>query len=359
MDKRQEFHNNLKKFQDYAYENDVLPKRYVYVLTNLCNLACDFCFQDRKKQKNAMTKDDWINLTDQLPEYARVTLTGGEPLVFKDFKEVFHNVASKFECNMICNGILLNEEIIDFILSYKNFKVLSISIDNVKNTIRKLANKNNSKWDEEWSNTENMMRYFQKRKKELNSECILDSKTVVLDINANELFDIHKYCIEELQCDTHGFQFLKGSPIQHADLMFDYNEIFKKSFAATYKNWDQIINNLGKVREYNYEKQKIGFLHPGFANLNTIDNDLDIDLINETEHKFEKFKPCKAPWSSVHINVDGSLFPCLALKMGNVQDQSLQDIIYGNEFKKFKKTIREQGTVEACNRCGWLQKDGC
>ena len=66
---------------------------------------------------------------------------------------------------MICNGILLNEEIIDFILSYKNFKVLSISIDNVKNTIRKLANKNNSKWDAEWSNTENMMRYFQRRKR--------------------------------------------------------------------------------------------------------------------------------------------------------------------------------------------------
>ena len=55
----------------------------MYVLTNLCNLACDFCFQDRKKQKNAMTKDDWINLTNQLPEYARVTLTGGEPLVLR------------------------------------------------------------------------------------------------------------------------------------------------------------------------------------------------------------------------------------------------------------------------------------
>ena len=73
MDKRQEFHNNLKKFQDFAYDNEVLPKRYVYVLTNLCNLACDFCFQDRKKQKNAMTKDDWINLTNQLPDYSRVT----------------------------------------------------------------------------------------------------------------------------------------------------------------------------------------------------------------------------------------------------------------------------------------------
>ena len=45
--------------------------------------------------------------------------------------------------------------------------------------------------------------------------------------------------------------------------------------------------------------------------------------------------------------------------MGNVKDQSLEEIIYGKEFNKFKKTIRDQGTVEACNRCGWLQKNEC
>ena len=32
----------------YNTEN-LLPRRYVLVLTNLCNLACSFCFQERKK----------------------------------------------------------------------------------------------------------------------------------------------------------------------------------------------------------------------------------------------------------------------------------------------------------------------
>ena len=45
--------------------------------------------------------------------------------------------------------------------------------------------------------------------------------------------------------------------------------------------------------------------------------------------------------------------------MGNVKDQQLEEIIYGKEFKRFKNTIREQGTVEACNRCGWLQNNEC
>ena len=37
---------------------------------------------------------------------------------------------------MVC----FSEKLIDFMLNYKNFKVLSISIDNEKNTIRKQAN---------------------------------------------------------------------------------------------------------------------------------------------------------------------------------------------------------------------------
>ena len=39
----------------------------------------------------------------------------------------------------------LSEKLIDIMLSSKNFKVLSISIDNRKNTIRKLANVNEKK----------------------------------------------------------------------------------------------------------------------------------------------------------------------------------------------------------------------
>ena len=58
---------------------------------------------------------------------------------------------------------------------------------------------------------------------------------------------------------------------------------------------------------------------------------------------------------SVHINVDGTVFPCLAVSMGNIQDNNITDIIMGDEFKKFKKVLKENGTVEACNRCGWLQ----
>ena len=134
---KQKFSNDLATFRKEAYKLDnIMPKRYCLVLTNLCNLACDFCYQIRTKQKTSMNANEWIELIKDLPKNSRVTLTGGEPLVFKNFKEIFLETTKLHECNLICNGLLLTEEIIDLLLSQKNFKVLSISIDNRKNVIK-------------------------------------------------------------------------------------------------------------------------------------------------------------------------------------------------------------------------------
>ena len=95
INNKTEYHENLTNYSQKAFlEDKNYPKRYCYVLTNLCNLACNFCFQDRKKQHGAMTGDDWVKLTDELPPNSRVTLTGGEPVVFKDFERVKEAVLS-------------------------------------------------------------------------------------------------------------------------------------------------------------------------------------------------------------------------------------------------------------------------
>ena len=357
---KQKYANEIGEFRKKAYEtDDLMPKRYCFVLTNLCNLACEFCYQHRTKLKNSLNADDWIHLTKQLPDNSRVTLTGGEPLVLKDFEKVFREVVKRHECNIICNGLLLSEKLIDVLLSSKNFKVLSISIDNRDNKIRKLANVKEKKWEEKWAHADKMMLYFQKRKKELNHpSCILDAKTCVLDENADDLLDIHKYCVEDLQCDTHSYQFLKGSPILGCDYMYQFDDIFNKSSAHEYKNWNKMKEQFYLIKKYNYENNKVAFLHPKVdelvGDLEPLDDE-KLDTLNFKEHKKNNFKPCAQPWASVHVNNDGAVFPCLAVSMGNVRDKDIRDIIFDEEFKKFKKVMKEHGTVEACNRCGWLQ----
>ncbi len=329
----------------------LLPERYVFVLTNLCNLDCAFCFQKRDLREDRMTLEDWIGVTQQLPFYARVTLTGGEPLMFAGFDEIFSFVAGRFDCNLITNGLLLTEEKIESLLSFPKFRVLSISIDNVGNTLRGVS-------ESQWQRIETMMRYFAQRRDELKSDCVLEVKTVVLDENADQLGAIHRYCMEELRCDHHSFQFLKGSPVQHADYMFDFDDILKKSQAPVYKRFEEIQDQLEKIREYNQEHEKRAFLHPKVADLNSSQGLADLSFLNEREHTKAHYRPCRFPWSSVHINVDGELFPCMAVSMGNVKKTPLAEIIHGKEFRYFKELIRREGTVEGCNRCGWLRVNG-
>ena len=68
-----------KRQADYAKlaftKDNLMPRRYVLVLTNLCNLKCTFCVQERKKKFSFMSADDWVNVIDQIPKNSRITLT--------------------------------------------------------------------------------------------------------------------------------------------------------------------------------------------------------------------------------------------------------------------------------------------
>jgi MoaA/NifB/PqqE/SkfB family radical SAM enzyme len=349
LEDRQKFHNMHEAFSEKAYNTPgLLPDRYVLNLTNLCNLKCSFCFQKKEYTKGVMTKDDWLRLIEQLPDYARVTLTGGEPLLFKEFKSVFSAVAKRFPCNIISNGVILSKGIIDYLLSFPQFRVLSLSIDDI-------GNKNRAFTSEQWEHVVEMMQYFLKKSKEISSPCFLDIKTTILDQNADDIFRIHKFLNEDIGVDTNVFQFLKGSPIQHADYMVDFEDICSISRADYYQKFDTIKEQLDAVRKYSLLNGKATFLHPKFGYLTSEKVLCELDVLNEVNHNSENYEQCKFPWSSVHINFDGILYPCLAVSMGNVRETSLQDIVNGKRMSKFRKLIRKEGTVQACNRCGWIR----
>lgn len=80
-----------------------------------CNFRCEHCsiepFQDQDKR--SFTLDDVRDLFRQADELglARVTITGGEPLTFKDFDELVAAIdPQKFYINCDTNGWLLTDE---------------------------------------------------------------------------------------------------------------------------------------------------------------------------------------------------------------------------------------------------------
>ena len=347
--------NFYEKNVDYSikayHSNELLPHRYVFILTNLCNLACTFCFQERKKRKDRMSPDDWLKLIDEIPHGSRITLTGGEPLVFQNFKEIFIKANKKCETNIITNGLLIDENIIELFLNEKNFKNLGISIDNIGNTNRDFKSGS-------WEKLVKNIKKFIIKRNDLKKEVALNIKSVVLEENIPDLFEIHKYCVEELNSDTHDLQLLKGAEIQHADFMFDYKDIDKEYEAYQYKNFEELIRQLNLIRKYNLKNKSKVFLHPNVIDLNSEKEIIasDFEYLNNSNHNNKCFAKCLSPWTSVHINVDGNLFPCMAVTMGNVKNLSIKEIFFSEIFKDFRKKIDQKNTLNGCNRCGWLKR---
>lgn len=346
------YHQNREKNRNINYLLDSEPSRVVMILTNKCNLSCSFCFQDRKTLPKAMTSNDWIKVIDSLKPGTHITLTGGEPILFKDFKNVFIKATLKNPVNIITNGVLINKEIIDLLLSAKNFQVISISIDTIGN-----INRNVKK--DQYQKMVDTMNYFKIKRDKIGHQSIFDTKTVVTNLNSKDLFQIYLHCKQDLQSDTHSFQFLKGSPIQHSDKMFDIRKIFDAPNPEFYDNIEILADQLNKIREYVLLKKTQCYSHPNFINFFDFNQNYHKILSEEyNDLKFikDKYEKCKGPWESAHINADGNVFPCLAVSLGNIKDNTLEDIYKSKDAINFRSIIREQGTVPACHRCGYLKK---
>jgi len=345
------YYNRQADYAKLAFEsNNLMPRRYVLVLTNLCNLKCTFCFQERKKRADRMTTQNWLDVINQIPKKSRVTLTGGDPFMFKDFETIFSKVNEVAETNMITNGLLLSNQKIENLINEKNFKVLAVSIDTIGNINRDVTKP-------QWEKLLLQLKNFISLREKNSVEKALDIKTVILEENIDDLFKIHKFATETLKADTHSFMLLKGAAIQHSDLMFDFEQIDKETEAYQYKKFDNLVHQLNLIKEYDYKNGYKSYLHPNLLNFNDQKSFKKEDLLylNNTKHDPKEFSTCYAPWGCVYINVDGSLFPCMAVAMGNVKTTKISEIIFSEKFQKFKNIIRKRGTINGCNRCGYLK----
>lgn len=95
-------------------------------LLPLCNMNCDMCYVrlDRKemeRQGRMRTADEWLDLATQMQKAGTLflLLTGGEPLLYPEFKKVYLGLR---EMGMIVtintNGTLIDEAWADFFQAY-------------------------------------------------------------------------------------------------------------------------------------------------------------------------------------------------------------------------------------------------
>lgn len=105
-----------------AYDKKI-PFKGVFELTPRCNFDCSMCYVHLKSEKipsvgREFTTDEWIQIAREAQQAGtlELTLTGGEPFVRSDFREIYEAVHDMgFLIQIFSNGYLIDEETVKWL----------------------------------------------------------------------------------------------------------------------------------------------------------------------------------------------------------------------------------------------------
>lgn len=332
----------------YASGQFAMPVHYVLGLTNDCNLNCPFCFLEKTDPDRAMNDDDWLALLEQIPDHGRVILFGGEPMLYPGFRKIFTAVTGRFRCSIVTNGTLLTPENVNLLVSAENFSDLNVSIDSIRNWNRNFTG-------QDWRELTGGIALYNELRAGRETPPKLGISIVILDENAAELHDLHRFCHEELHCDFVNYCLLNGAPMQLSDTMRPFDAVHEPARPPHYENWDLILEQLDRNRRYDRERGHLAYLRPKLIDMNDTGQTEQLRPLNDDAFDRQRFGPCKMPWSDCRVHPDGSVTSCLATPFGNFkQTGDLAAILDGPAARHFRDRLRQDGFFNQCNRCAFL-----
>lgn len=120
---------------EYDFEKHSKPKHLVLSVTNRCNLSCTYCFVNQNPEdmsyETAVHAIEWLKSNCKEDERPSLSFFGGEPLLkFDDIiKPIVEQYHEEIDFGITTNGLLLDEDIVDFFTKY-NVNIL-LSFDGI------------------------------------------------------------------------------------------------------------------------------------------------------------------------------------------------------------------------------------
>jgi len=116
-------------------------------ITNYCNLHCLYCYAESNTIKDYRPAEFWINFLSNLhlKGLRSVTISGGEPFVHPEIKDIIDFCSKKFITTINTNGTLIDNYFAEW-LSKLNLNVVQISLDS-NDSIYHDSMRGNGTWD--------------------------------------------------------------------------------------------------------------------------------------------------------------------------------------------------------------------
>ena len=312
-----------------------MKKRFHIEITGKCNIRCKYCYNSKfnavEEVSNQLTIDEIEQLIKQAADMGCTTyiFSGGEPFVRQDIDKIISFCPEDSKVSAITNCMLINEEVLDKISKYPQFKELKIS------------------WD--GFNSHNSIRVGSDYNKIINNIKLIHEKLPDCNIIINTI--INKYSITEL-LDL--YEKLKELGIKHwrIDMPFNSGRYEENRDDLSEVDFEDIILTYRDLLKKYFEDGKpmiLEIFNVYKSQIKLVDyHDFDLDA-----------HPCAYYNNTITVrpNADLTFCPSLGFKIANWRDtHSLEEAVKTAEQHEYMNVkIRN---IDQCVNCRYLKLCG-
>ena len=336
------------------------PKSIQLEITNACNLRCIMC--DRWKwgstHKEELTSDELFSLFDELSSLGtqHILISGGEPLLRKDFNEIIRYITQKgIKVTIITNGVFLTEDLATVLIESDATIIISLDASN----------------EEIYSQIRGRQGVFPiiiknisalANLRDINEKGYISMHMVIQKQNLNDVlpfFNLGK----KLNVNTISYGLVHGPHIPERNIGFNKED---------YSNLKATIKKLIDLKKKKHDIQ-IDLRQELIA---IYDNQISSESLESGLLVKELFKQAPVPCISLNywalIDAFGDVYPCCyayldnldyesarslreQLCFGNIQEIPFQEIWNGEKFNSFRNSMNPVAIDSypiVCGNCG-------
>lgn len=314
-----------------------LPLSAAFEISPECNMNCKMCYvkmttKEMEKVGRKRTVEEWLDIAKQAQELGllHILLTGGEPFLQKDFKELYLKLKQMgFVVSINSNGTMINEEIVNW-LSKSPPDVINITLYGASNdTYKRLCN--NPKGLDQVKNAVNLL-----KRKNINVKLNASMTPYNID-DLDEMFEVAEALNVKLNPGTYMFP-----PSRRDESLFEDNFRLDSESAGKYTAYIE-YKKLGE-EEF---KQKV-------------ENIMDYLKNNKTENNEDLDISCRAGKCAVWITWDGKMMSCGVMENENLIsypfeigfESAWKDVVEKSKELKLNSHCVKCKKREFCHVCG-------
>lgn len=284
------------------------------IVTYRCNARCSMC--SRYKAPSKPEEEISVETIRKLPDMYFTNITGGEPFIRTDLKEIVYELYKKSERIVISTNGFFTDRIVDLAKEFPQIGIrISIEgLETVNNEIRGLENG------------------FQRGYQTLKQLVKMGMSDVgfgmtVQDRNASDLLPLYQLS------DEMNMEFATASLHNSFYFVETKNAIYDRPMVA--ENFEKLINELLKSKSP--KKWFRAYFNHG--------------LINYIYGQ-KRLLPCDMSFDTFFIDPYGDVMPCNGTRdkevMGNLSEQSWDELWNSEQAENVRKKVR------LCNRNCWM-----